>query len=174
MDMYRGRDLLTFVDNHDVNRISSTLTDERKLPLVFGLLMAVPGIPCIYYGSEWGIKGEKIQGVTDAPLRPEFDAPQPNELSDLVSKYIHMRRGHKALTLGDYKDLVLTNKQYVLERNYEGEKIVVALNIDDAPYTIYPPIEHGSYQDLMSGEMVDYNGELELPPLSITYLYKHA
>lgn len=174
MDMYRGRDLLTFVDNHDVNRISSTLTDERKLPLVFGLLMAVPGIPCIYYGSEWGIKGEKIQGVTDASLRPEFDAPQPNELSDLVSKYIHMRRGHKALTLGDYKDLVLTNKQYVLERNYEGEKIVVALNIDDAPYTIYPPIEHGSYQDLMSGEMVDYNGELELPPLSITYLYKHA
>ena len=174
MDMYRGRDLLTFVDNHDVNRISSTLTDERKLPLVFGLLMAVPGIPCIYYGSEWGIKGEKIQGVTDAPLRPELDAPQHNELSDLVSKYIHMRRGHKALTLGDYKDLVLTNKQYVLERNYEGEKIVVALNIDDAPYTIYPPIEQGSYQDLMSGEMVDYNGQLELPPLSITYLYKHA
>ena len=91
-----------------------------------------------------------------------------------LRKHIHMRRGHKALTLGDYKDLVLTNKQYVLERNYEGEKIVVALNIDDAPYTIYPPIEHGSYQDLMSGEMVDYNGELELPPLSITYLYKHA
>ena len=174
MDMYRGRDLLTFVDNHDVNRISSTLTDERKLPLVFGLLMAVPGIPCIYYGSEWGIKGEKIQGVTDAPLRPELDAPAPNDLSDLVSKYIHMRRGHKALSMGDYKDLVLTNKQYVLERNYEGEKIVVALNIDDAPYTIYPPIEHGSYQDLMSGEMVDYNEQLELPPLSITYLYKHA
>ena len=174
MDMYRGRDLLTFVDNHDVNRISSTLTDERKLPLVFGLLMAVPGIPCIYYGSEWGIKGEKIQGVTDAPLRPELDAPAPNDLSDLVSKYIHMRRGHKALSMGDYKDLVLTNKQYVLERNYEGEKIVVALNIDDAPYTIYPPIEHGSYQDLMSGEMVDYNGQLDLPPLSITYLYKHA
>lgn len=174
MDMYRGRDLLTFVDNHDVNRISSTLTDERKLPLVFGLLMAVPGIPCIYYGSEWGIKGEKIQGVTDAPLRPELDAPAPNDLSDLVSKYIHMRRGHKALSIGDYKDLVLTNKQYVLERNYEGEKIVIALNIDDAPYTIYPPIEHGSYQDLMSGEMVDYNGQLELPPLSITYLYKHA
>ena len=174
MDMYRGRDLLTFVDNHDVNRISSTLTDERKLPLMFGLLMAVPGIPCIYYGSEWGIKGEKIQGVTDAPLRPELDAPAPNDLSDLVSKYIHMRRGHKALSMGDYKDLVLTNKQYVLERNYEGEKIVVALNIDDAPYTIYPPIEHGSYQDLMSGEMVDYNEQLELPPLSITYLYKHA
>ena len=76
--------------------------------------------------------------------------------------------------MGDYKDLVLTNKQYVLERNYEGEKIVVALNIDDAPYTIYPPIEQGSYQDLMSGEMVDYNGQLDLPPLSITYLYKHA
>jgi glycosidase len=48
--------------------------------------MAVPGIPCIYYGSEWGIKGEKIQGVTDAPLRPELDAPAPNDLSDLVKK----------------------------------------------------------------------------------------
>lgn len=47
---------------------------------------SVPGIPCIYYGSEWGIKGEKIQGVTDAPLCPELDAPQPNELSDFSIK----------------------------------------------------------------------------------------
>ena len=71
MDMYRGRDLLTFVDNHDVNRISSTLTDERKLPLVFGLLMAVPGVPCIYYGSEWGIEGRKADGG-DPALRPHL------------------------------------------------------------------------------------------------------
>ena len=57
--LYRGKHLMNFVDNHDVTRIASILTNKKHLPLTYGLLMAMPGIPCIYYGSEWGEPGEK-------------------------------------------------------------------------------------------------------------------
>ena len=66
--LYKGKHLFSFVDNHDVTRIASILQNERHLPLVYALLFAMPGIPCVYYGSEWGVKGEKHQG--DAALRP--------------------------------------------------------------------------------------------------------
>ncbi|HBV45912.1 MAG TPA: maltodextrin glucosidase, partial [Eubacterium sp.] len=52
--LYTGKHLLTFVDNHDVSRIASTLTNKAHLPLIYALMFGMPGIPCIYYGSEWG------------------------------------------------------------------------------------------------------------------------
>ena len=59
---YRGMHLLCFADNHDVSRIASVLTNERHLPLLYTLMFAMPGIPCIYYGSEWGAKADKKDG----------------------------------------------------------------------------------------------------------------
>ena len=48
---------MTFADNHDVTRLASILTNKRHIPLAYGLLFGMPGIPCIYYGSEWGEEG---------------------------------------------------------------------------------------------------------------------
>ena len=50
---------VTFVDNHDVNRITSTLRVPDYIYNVYTLLYTMPGVPSIYYGSEFGIKGVK-------------------------------------------------------------------------------------------------------------------
>lgn len=52
--IYRGKHLLSFVDNHDVPRLASILTDKSCLRPAYGMLFGMPGIPCVYYGSEWG------------------------------------------------------------------------------------------------------------------------
>ena len=70
---------MNFADNHDVTRIASILNDEKQIYPLYGVLFAMPGIPCLYYGSEWGAKGEKHEG--DNALRPCFDAPVENELT---------------------------------------------------------------------------------------------
>ena len=59
---------------------TSTNTDrpEGKLPVLYGLLYGMPGIPTVYYGSEWGIKGDKKEG--DRALRPSLFEPKENEL----------------------------------------------------------------------------------------------
>ena len=70
---YRGMHLLCFADNHDVSRVASILTNEKHLPLLYALMFGMPGIPCVYYGSEWGTKADKSQG--DPALRVSFEKP---------------------------------------------------------------------------------------------------
>ena len=81
--LYKGKHLLSFVDNHDVTRVASILTNEKHLPLIYALMFGMPGIPCVYYGSEWGAKGEKSQG--DPALRACFDGPQTNGLTEWIA-----------------------------------------------------------------------------------------
>ena len=69
--IYRGRILYSFVDNHDVSRIVNKLNDRRHLKPVYTLLYTLPGLPSVYYGSEWGIPGRKEEG--DPALRPAID-----------------------------------------------------------------------------------------------------
>ena len=82
--IYRGKHLMSFVDNHDVTRIASILTNKNHLPLTYGLLLGMPGVPCIYYGSEWGEEGVKAPN-NDYALRPCFEEPKPNELTEELS-----------------------------------------------------------------------------------------
>ena len=70
--IYKGLRLYSFVDNHDVDRIASKLNVPEHIFTVYTLLFTLPGIPSIYYGSEWGIQGRK-EGGNDDPLRPAVD-----------------------------------------------------------------------------------------------------
>ena len=54
--LYKGLPLYNFVDNHDVERIASQLEDKEHLPLIYAMEFAMPGVPGVYYGSEWGYK----------------------------------------------------------------------------------------------------------------------
>ena len=106
--LYKGKHLLAFVDNHDVTRVASILSNEKHLPLIYALLFGMPGIPCVYYGSEWGEKADKSQG--DQALRPCFEEPVFNELTAYISKLSEIKKTEQALNYGDFSSVVLTNK----------------------------------------------------------------
>ena len=167
--IYRGKHLMSFVDNHDVTRIASILTNKNHLPLTYGLLLGMPGVPCIYYGSEWGEEGVKAPN-NDYALRPCFDAPKPNELTEQIKKMIHVRTESNALCHGSYRNVVLTNHQLIFERNTDDEQILVAINASDAPFTASSGELGGSMTDLLTGNEIQMNGQLELPPYSVQYL----
>ncbi len=162
--LYRGKHLLSFVDNHDVTRAASIIQNPKHLPLLYALLYGMPGIPCVYYGSEWGVEGEKYQG--DDALRPSFEEPEWNELTDWITALAKARKESKALCYGDFKQLVLTNKQCIWERVYDDERVLVAINIEDKPYTAHFDARSGLAEDLITGETHDFGGGSELPPYS--------
>ncbi|MDO4402113.1 MAG: alpha-amylase family glycosyl hydrolase [Clostridiaceae bacterium] len=132
--LYKNKLLYTFVDNHDVTRFATIIKEKAHIPLGYALMFAMPGIPSIYYGSEWGIEGEKSKG--DSVLRPSLEKPIKNFLSDYIKKLCQIRKKSKALQIGSYKTIFQTNNQFAFLREYNGEKIVFAVNIDDKPYTI--------------------------------------
>ena len=165
--LYKGRHLLSFVDNHDVTRVASILQNPAHLPLIYGLMFGMPGIPCIYYGSEWGARGEKSQG--DDALRPCFEAPQWSELTERIAAMARARRESEALCWGDFQDLVLTNRQTVFQRRSEHERVLVAVNADAAPYTAHFDAGCGRAVDLLTGQPHDFGGGSELPPYSVAF-----
>ena len=94
--LYKGMHLFSFADNHDVTRIASILQDKKQLDALYAVLFCMPGIPCVYYGSEWGAQGEKHQG--DPALRPCFEKPlekRPDGLSGQAQPHQEQLRGPK-------------------------------------------------------------------------------
>ncbi len=167
--LYKGKHPLSFTDNHDVERIASQLRDKRHLPLIYALAFGMPGIPCIYYGSEWGIEGKK--GDRDIHLRPCPEEPVWNELSEWIGKLSSARRSSRALNYGDYRQVLLTNRQCIFERKAEGERVLVAINMDEAPFTAHFDAGCGRAIDLIGGEEHDFGGGSELPGFS-AYFWK--
>lgn len=167
--IYRGKHLMTFVDNHDVTRIASILKNKEHLPLVYGVLFGMPGIPCLYYGSEWGEEGVKAPN-NDYALRPCFEEPKPNDLTELIQNLIRIRQNSGALCHRTYRNIVIQNHQLIFERRTENERVLVAVNASDSPYTAYHGELQGEVTELLTDHTIELNGSLELPEYSIQYL----
>ncbi|RBY90507.1 alpha-amylase [Blastococcus sp. TBT05-19] len=136
----------TFVGNHDVTRIASKVTDERHLAHALVVLFTVGGTPAVYAGDEHAFRGVKEDraGGDDA-VRPPFPAT-PGELSPLGlpvyrlhQELIGLRRRHRWLHTARTRALHLANEQLAYEVTADGERLVVALNLADAPAEIPAP-----------------------------------
>lgn len=167
--LYKGKHLLSFVDNHDVTRVASILTNAKHLPLIYALCFGMPGIPCVYYGSEWGAKGQKSDG--DPSLRPSFEAPVFNALAEWISKLAKAKKESKALNYGAFRSVLLTNHQCIFERKTEDERVLVAINADENPFVAHFDAGCGLAVDLITGTTHDFGGGSELPGYS-AYFWK--
>ena len=165
--LYKGMHLLSFVDNHDVTRIASNLSNEKHLPLIYALAFGMPGIPCVYYGSEWSAKADKSEG--DPALRACFEEPVFGELAEWISKLAKAKKGSKALNYGNYHNIVLTNQQCIFERACEGERVLVAINASDQPCVAHFDAGCGMAEDLITGKPHDFGGGSELPAYSASF-----
>lgn len=133
--IYKNIDLYNFVDNHDVNRIASMVNTKEYLKNIYTILFTIPGIPSIYYGSEWAIEGDRK--ISDLNLRPELfledfenDIDAKN-IEKFISNLISIRTKNIELTQGCYKEILVKNKQFVFGRGYNDKWILIALNLDN-------------------------------------------
>ena len=165
--LYKGKHLLSFVDNHDVTRVASILSNENHLPLIYALAFGMPGIPCVYYGSEWGAKARKEEG--DPALRACFEKPKWNDLTTFISKLAEAKKHSNALNYGDFRSVLLTNRQCIFERKTDSERVLVAINADDQPFMAHFDAGCGTAIDLITGETHDFGGGSELAPYSAAY-----
>lgn len=166
--LYKGKHLLCFVDNHDVSRVASILTNKKHLPLIYALLFGMPGIPCVYYGSEWGAEADKSQG--DPALRACFEEPLWNDLTEFISVLSSIKKESTALNYGSFASSLLTNKQCVIERNCNGERIFVAINADAEDFTANFNAGCSRFKDLISGEEISMEGGMRLPAYTAYFL----
>ena len=165
--LYTGKQLLSFVDNHDVTRIASILQDKQQLKAIYGLLFGMPGTPAVYYGSEWGLTGEKKDG--DPALRPAIETPEHNDLTDWITALAGARAASPALCTGSYRNILVQPKQLIFERRQGQDRVLVAINADSSPYHADFNAEAGCAVDLITGKPHDFGGGSDLPPYSCAF-----
>ena len=145
--IYQNLCLYNFLDNHDVNRIGSTLRNPNHLKNVHTVLFTMPGVPSIYYGSEWAIEGTRTR-ESDSMLRPclELDSPliRTEALIPHIGKLSALRKKFHALCNGKYENVVIRNEQLIYKRFTDNQTIVIALNVNDSEYWIDFGISGGS------------------------------
>lgn len=165
--LYTGKHLLSFVDNHDVNRIASQLDDKNLLPALYAMLYTMPGIPAVYYGSEWGMEGRK--NANDTELRKEVRTPEWNDLTETISKLARIHKEHPELIYGDYTQIAINNPWAIYQRSLDGKSVWTAINLTDQPVNI-PVNAHQSMTDLMTGESIEINGSVPVEKESFRLL----
>ena len=178
--IYPGINLYNFVDNHDVNRIASTLTNPEHIYNVYTMLYAMPGIPSIYYGGEYGVKGIK-ENNSDDNLRPCLNLGDMN--SENTKLYAHIvklgriYRAYPALRTGKYHTIIIRNQQMLFLKELNGQQVYVALNLEDRDFDLSFGTDRPALVDVLSGNRVNVengNAYIKMPPFSSMIIVEDA
>jgi Cyclo-malto-dextrinase C-terminal domain. len=159
--------------------------DIAELKQAVTLLLTIPRIPQLYYGTEIMMNGRK--NVSDGYVRKDFpggwtgDAKnaftregrslQQNEIFDYISKLLHWRKDNAVISEGTMKHFIPQNGIYVYIRSFEGKAAMVILNGTNKEQVL--PIKHYNEvlnnnattgKDIISEKNVDLTKDITLNP----------
>jgi glycosidase len=186
--------VMRFLDNHDTERVLLEVPDNlNQWRQAVALLLTIPGIPQLYYGTELLMSGDRKPG--DGNVRRDMPGGFPgdtenvfdrsgrtdlqNEAFDFISCIAKWRKKSKAIALGDMKHFMPTNGVYLYSRTYGDDNVVVILNgvdkenkVDMSRYEEIIPVGK-SYRDVLSGKIivpVNENREFTFAPREVLIL----
>ena len=138
--------VLRFLDNHDTERVileEPSSLDQWKQAIT--LLLTMPGIPQLYYGTELLMSGDRKIG--DGNVRKDMPGGFPgdtadaftasgrtdlqNEAYDFISRICNWRKGNKAVAEGTMKHFIPEDGLYVYVRESDGKQVIVMMNGTD-------------------------------------------
>jgi len=176
--------VMAFLDNHDTNRFLEDGNDIAELKQAVTLLLTIPRIPQLYYGTEIMMNGRK--NVSDGYVRKDFpggwagDAqnaftkegrtPIQNEIFDYISKLLNWRKDNAVISEGTMKHFIPQNGIYVYVRSFEGKAAIVILNGTSKEQVL--PIKHYNEvlnnattgKDIISEKNIDLTKDITLNP----------
>jgi len=156
--LYRDLPLYAFADNHDVDRVASSLKNPAHLYPLYSLLFTMPGVPSIYYGSEWGLEGQRVNG-SDVALRPRLKLDEVSrhgmqcDLLHAIRRLAKIRKCSTALRHGSYRQLWVSHEQLAFARQTPEEMVIVAINAADKPAPfdfVLPQVRASRLRDVMN------------------------
>lgn len=177
--IYQNLTLYNFVDNHDVNRVASTVKYKEYLKNIYTILYTMPGVPSIYYGSEYGAEGTRTSN-SDAALRPSAEDLEKADKNLGLFQHIKLlgkiREENDALINGAFRNVIIRNQQLVYERKSDKQTAYIALNLSDQPAELDFDIDFNEGEDLLSDADQIFHGrhiKLNVPAFSSKIIVKH-
>jgi hypothetical protein len=127
--------LVTFLDNHDLPRILTTCGgDADRVADAFAFMTSSRGIPCVTYGTEVGLQGEK-----EPENRADMRLGEPHPAREMLQGLLRRRAAHPALRAPLTRVLALEGDYLLLARLDPAEAALVAVNRASTPRALAPP-----------------------------------
>lgn len=173
--------LVTFVDNHDIERIlffAKGNVDKAKV--AYTILMTTRGIPCIFYGSEIGMVAGRGHGILRAPFPGGFPNDERNAFSaegrteyendfyNFIKKLINVRLNNKAFTTGKMIHYPPVSNVYYFFREGDNKKFFVIANGNEKESTVdLSLIKHQfknktNLKSILSGEQITLGTDFKI------------
>ena len=146
-----ARNTLAFLDNHDLPRWFSVIKSKAKLKQAIGILLTVPRIPQIYYGTEFMASGNEPNsgdGSFRVDTFEDIKHRSANDTIDFARRILQWRKTSKAIAKGAMKHFVPQNGVYVYFRIFEKDKVMIISN----NFSKTSVIELGRYEE----ELADF------------------
>jgi glycosidase len=107
--------------------VGDSVYSYSRLKMLHAFIMTLPGIPCIYYGDEYGIPGANDP---DNRRMMQFDdySPMQQDVLNNIKSLISLRKSNMALIYGDLVPLFVDRDVIVYERVYMGKYFITAFN----------------------------------------------
>jgi glycosidase len=177
--------VLRFLDNHDSDRFLPFMPDNlNAFKQGIALLLTIPGIPQIYYGTELLMHGNKERGDgyirLDVPggwasdtvnqFEPSGRTALQKEAWTYVQNLLQWRKGNEVISKGAMKHFAVNRGVYVYERSLGGKSVLIVMNGSNKevnlPLDRYAEVLHGKTEgrDVITHRDVSLNQELKLRP----------
>lgn len=167
--------VLRFLDNHDTERFILAVPDSlAQWKQAVTLLLTIPGIPQVYYGTELLMAGDRRKG--DGNVRRDMPGGFPgdtatvftregrtalqNEATDFMRTLLQWRKTSEAVAKGDMLHFMPTNGLYIYRRSHGDDEAIIVMNgldtPNDAEMSRYAEITAPGkqYTDILTGETV--------------------
>ena len=176
--------VLTFIENHDTDRYLEEGQDFASLKQAVTMLLTVPRIPQLYYGTEVLLNG--VKNITDGYVRKDFPGGwkgdkqnaftaegrtvAQNECFNFYKTILHWRKGNEVISQGSMTHFIVENSVYAYARQLNDKTVFVMLNGSDkeitADLSIYKEIiqDYTSGKDVLTGKTIQLGKELKMQP----------
>lgn len=174
--------VLAFIENHDTDRFLGETNNLPMLEQAATLLLTVPRIPQLYYGTEVMMNG--VKGKSDGYVRkdfpggwatdgvtaftPEGRTPIQNECYNFYKKLLNWRKGNEVISKGNMIQFIPQKGVYAYARQYKDKTVLVLLNGTEeavnASFKYYKEIIKGTKQgkDIITGQAIDFSQPLPM------------
>jgi glycosidase len=145
--------LITFTDNHDMNRIFTQLDEDKELlKMGLAIIFTMRGIPQFFYGTELAMTSpkERNDGLIRADMPGGWDgdktdvfqnqnlSPLQSEMRSFVKKLLNWRKTATAIHNGKLVHYSPEDGIYAYFRFNEKEKYWIILNKNEESTSVNP------------------------------------
>ncbi|MFC4636856.1 alpha-amylase family glycosyl hydrolase [Deinococcus hohokamensis] len=160
--------MFNLLESHDIGRAHFRLGGDRSRYLAaLTLLMAYPGVPCMYYGSEIGLSQSRPGNMPwcREPM-PWDEAKWDLTLREQIRALVAVRRQTPALQRGHLRFLHAEADALAFLREWTDEagrtsRAVALASRRQGPHAVTVTLPDGQWQDARSGETLG-GGEVTL------------